>query len=156
MRVNLSWAACCVFVVLWLTVSKPWLWPVLAISSSCAHMQSFRLWMSGKSRLEGSDLPSKTFEMLQKWPARGAATRSLVNGSTLSSWSIVKRGKWTFRGRENTTWIVTCDWWLLSQPWSLSFFSFVVGSILANLCTSKLDLQSPQWRNANNTYFCKA
>lgn len=115
----------------------------------------FWLWISGEPRLEGNGLPSKTFKMLQKWPARDAATRNLMNGNILYSWTIVKRVKWTFRGRENTSWIVTCGWWLLSQPWSSSFLSFVVGSMLANLYTSKLDLQSPQWRNTINADFCK-
>lgn len=134
--------------------TQSWLWTLLAISSSCACMQSSWLWIS-KTRVEGSVLPSKTFEMLQKWPARDAATRSVVNGNILYGWSIVKRVKWIFRDRENTAWIVTCDWWLLSQPWSWSFFSFVVRSMLANLCASKPDLQSPQWKSINNTDFCK-
>lgn len=92
--------------------TQSWLWTLLAISSSCACMQSFWLWINGKPRLEESGLPSKTFEMLQKWAGRGAATRNLVNGNILYSWSIVKRVRLTFRGRENTSWIVT---WLMAS-----------------------------------------
>lgn len=93
-----------------------WLSTLLAVSSSCACIHHFWLWISGKPRLESSGLPSKTFEMLQKSPARDAATRSLVNGNILYSWSIVKRVKWTSSSREDTAWIVMCSWWLLSQP----------------------------------------
>lgn len=135
--------------------TQSWLWTLLAISGSCACMQSFWLQISGKRRLESRGLPSKTFEMLQKWPARDGVTRSLVSWNILCSWCIVNRVKWALRGWESTTWIVTCDWWLLSQPLSLSFFSFGIGSMLTNLCTFKLDLQSPQWRNTMIQIFIK-
>lgn len=149
---------CSLHICVFMTYRKQtpsWLWTLLAISSSSACMHSFWLWISGKPRLESSGLPSKTFEMLQMWPARDAATRSLVNVNVLYSWIIVRRVKWTCSSREGTAWIATCGWWLLSQPWGLNLFSFVVGSMLANLCTSKLDLQNPQWGNTNNTDFCK-